>query len=116
MSGNAKSKSSKNKPKNNNGQSAQNVNNGGPVVNSHANQSGCLDMNYMSSGQGPGQGMPQGPNMYPPPPIYGTVSKSAPEPSVLRKSTKYAECQVCKYAGSVSRPRWATNSTDWCSV
>ena len=77
MSGNAKSKSSKNKPKNNNGQSVQNVNNGGPVVNSHANQSGCVDMNYMSSGQEPGQGMPQGPNMYPPP--YMAQYQSQPQ-------------------------------------
>ena len=69
MSGNAKSKSSKNKSKNNNGQLAQNANNGGPVINSQANQRSLGDMNYMSlgQGQGPGQAMPQGPSVYTPP-------------------------------------------------
>ena len=67
MSGNAKSKANKGKPKTNNGQLTQNASNGGHVVSSQPEHNSLFDMTHMGSGQGVGQGMPQGRNMYPPP-------------------------------------------------
>ena len=66
MSGNAKSKANKGKPKTNNGQLTQNASNGGHAVSSQSDHNNLFDMTHMGSGQGISQGMPQGPNMYPP--------------------------------------------------
>ena len=116
MSGNAKSKANKGKPKTNNGQLTQNASNGGHAVSSQSDHNSLFDMTHMGSGQGIGQGMPQGPNMYPPP--YMPQHQSQHQNQAVSENLQlgYGRHGVCKYAGSVSGSSWTTNSADKCSV